>query len=100
MSDTDFNRNPYINLNLVDSGVYILVSLHHLSQYPSNNYGLTTQNLVFLDSLSKKANVIFVLMGNPYVLNYIPFNDRFSAIMVAYHPVAPAEKRLHKPCVI
>jgi beta-glucosidase-like glycosyl hydrolase/CubicO group peptidase (beta-lactamase class C family) len=92
MSDTDFNRNPYINLNLVDSGAYILVSLHHLSQYPSNNYGLTTQNLVFLDSLSKKANVIFVLMGNPYVLNYIPFNDRFSAIMVAYHPVAPAEK--------
>jgi len=38
--------------------------------------------------------VILVIMNNPYCLNYIPFTDRFAAIVVGYHPVSVAEKEV------
>lgn len=85
-------KNKFSFINLCDSGEMILVSLHNTTQNPLNNYGLTQETLTYLDSLSKKNKLIFVLMGNPYILDYIPFKNRFSVILVAYHPLAVTEK--------
>jgi CubicO group peptidase (beta-lactamase class C family) len=76
----------------VQDADYVLVSLHGLSQYPKNQYNLEQTTLSFLDSLTKVKPVILVLMGNPYVLEYFPFCDRFAAILVAYHPLETTEK--------
>ncbi len=92
ISQKKLGKNDFNISNVCDSGEIVLVSLHTVNQYPKNDYGLTREVLSFLDTLSKRATVIFVLMGNPYVLDYIPFNDRFSTILIAYHPVAVAEK--------
>lgn len=86
------NLNDEFFYNKIDTHKYILVSLHTTSQSPLNNYGLSTRTVDFLDSLSKRSKILFLLMGNPYVLNYIPFTERFSSIVVAYHPVSVAEK--------
>lgn len=91
--DTDLiNLDNDILSHKIDTNKYILVSLHTTTQSTLNNYGLSTQTVAFLDSLSKRSKILFLLMGNPYVLNHIPFNERFSSIVVAYHPVSVAEK--------
>ncbi|MDD4210582.1 MAG: glycoside hydrolase family 3 N-terminal domain-containing protein, partial [Bacteroidales bacterium] len=92
ISNSDLVRNQNELLNYRDSGGFVIVSLHNTSQYPKNNYGLTTEAISFLDTLSKKSKIIFLVMGNPYLLDNIPFTDRFAAIIIAYHPVPQAEK--------
>jgi CubicO group peptidase (beta-lactamase class C family) len=89
-SDLINKQNELLNYN--NTGEYVIVSLHNTSQYPKNNYGLTSETVTFLDTLSKKDKIIFLLMGNPYLLDNIPFTDRFAAVIIAYHPVPQAEK--------
>jgi CubicO group peptidase (beta-lactamase class C family) len=71
---------------------YVLVSIHTMSQVPKNRYNIEKETIAFLDSLTKIKRVILVMMGNPYGLEYFPFAERFSAILIAYHPLETAEK--------
>ncbi len=92
ITQNDLQKNTINIQNIIDSGKVVLVSLHNISQYPARNYGLTKETILFLDSLSKRNKVIFVLMGNPYILDYLSFSTNFSAVLVAYHATNVAEK--------
>jgi beta-glucosidase-like glycosyl hydrolase/CubicO group peptidase (beta-lactamase class C family) len=91
------NNNTATLFNRVKDADYVIVSLHNTSQYAKNQYGLSQKTIQFLDTLTKMGKeVILVIMNNPYCLNYIPFSDRFSSIILAYHPGAEAEEAVAK----
>jgi beta-glucosidase-like glycosyl hydrolase/CubicO group peptidase (beta-lactamase class C family) len=47
-----------------------IVAVHNMSFYPSGgDYGLDAQQMSFLKSLESKPNVIYVILGNAYLLN-------------------------------
>ncbi len=75
---------------------YVIVSLHGTSQYSRNNYGLSNSTIQFLDSLTKTKEVILVVMSNAYCLELLSFTERFSAIILGYHPIAIAEEAIGK----
>ena len=96
-SKESFTTNTTFYLYAVKDADYVIVSLHNTSQYAKNQYGLADKTIQFLDTLTKmKENVILVIMNNPYCLNYIPFTDRFAAIIIGYHPVSIAEEAVGK----
>lgn len=46
-----------------------IVAIHNLTFYPSGgDYGLDAQQMSFLKNIQKKKNVLYVLMGNAYLL--------------------------------
>lgn len=46
-----------------------IVAVHNLSFYPSGgDYGLDAQQMNFLSDVSSKPNVLFVILGNPYLM--------------------------------
>ena len=92
-SKESFTNNTTPFLNAAKDADYVIVSLHNITQYARNQYGLEPKTIQFLDTLTKmKQNIILVIMGNPYCLNFIPFTDRFAAIIIGYHPVSVAEE--------
>jgi beta-glucosidase-like glycosyl hydrolase/CubicO group peptidase (beta-lactamase class C family) len=93
---TDFKENTAATFSKVKDADYVIVSLHGTSQYSRNNYGLTNSTIQFLDSLTKIKEVILVVMSNAYCLELIPFTERFSAIVLGYHPVDIAEEAIGK----
>ena len=92
VSKTGFANETSKLFESVYDADYVIVSMHDLTQVPRNQYNIEKETLLFLDSLTKSKQVILVLMGNPYVLEYMPFSGRFSAILVGYHPLETAEK--------
>ena len=92
VSKTNFVNDSTNMFEAVQDADYVMVSMHGTSQVPKNRYNLEQESILFLDSLTKIKEVILVLMGNPYVLEHIPFSHRFSAILVAYHPLETTEK--------
>ncbi len=59
----------------------VIVGVHSLSFYPSNNYGLDEEQLKFINAAGGKNNVIIAVMGNPYALKYM---CHAKELMVAY----------------
>jgi len=51
----------------------VVVGIHDLALYPGRNgsYGLDPAQISLLQQLSQKKNVIFAIMGNPYLLKHI-----------------------------
>jgi len=81
------NRNPTLMFNWMPKGSsaatakklfqsmeetdVTIVAIHNMSFYPSGgNYGLDAQQVSFLKSLEEKSNVLYVLMGNPYLMKH------------------------------
>jgi beta-glucosidase-like glycosyl hydrolase/CubicO group peptidase (beta-lactamase class C family) len=97
-SNENFTANNNAYFQSIKDADYVVVSLHNTSQYSRNQYGLSPKTVSFLDSLTKTTGkeVILVIMGNPYCLDYIPFTDRFASIIVAYHSVDMAEEAVGK----
>jgi beta-glucosidase-like glycosyl hydrolase/CubicO group peptidase (beta-lactamase class C family) len=96
-SKENFTNNNSFFLNIAKEADYVIVSLHDLSQYTRNQHGLKQKTIEFLDTLTKiNENVILVIMGNPYCLNFIPFTARFASIIIGYHPVNIAEEIVGK----
>lgn len=59
-----------ISRSIISSDVAI-VAIHNLNFYPSGgNYGLDAQQIAFLKDCASKKNVLFVLMGNPYLTKH------------------------------
>ncbi len=65
----------------------LIVSIQNTSQWPAKHYGITPEELHFIDNLNFNGNLVLVVFGNPYLLN--EFNnrelDRFDAIVMAYN---------------
>ena len=61
----------------------ILLALYPPQIKPTNNFGLSAEELESINTLIKTKNVVLYLFGNPYVLNHIDFKN-IKAIVVVY----------------
>ena len=59
----------------------VVISSHDMSWYARNNYGFTEAEITFINDLSKRTEVIYVLFGTPYALKW--FED-VPTVLVAY----------------
>ncbi|MFK7934742.1 MAG: glycoside hydrolase family 3 N-terminal domain-containing protein [Saprospiraceae bacterium] len=59
----------------------VIVSLHDMSQYPSKKFGITEETKDLLRQLNSNHEVILVVFGNPYALQYF---DAYKTVLVAY----------------
>ncbi len=61
----------------------ILLALFPPQIKPTNNFGFSEEELIFINELIQTKNVVLYLFGNPYVLNHIDF-EKTKAVVVAY----------------
>lgn len=59
----------------------VIVSLHDMSSYASRDYGLTATTKSFIEALNEKTDVILVVFGTPYSLQYF---DEVDWVLEAY----------------
>ena len=59
----------------------IVIGIHNLNFTPGNNYGLSDEAITFIQQASCKPNVILVLMGNAYAMQYFCGSP---SVMVTY----------------
>lgn len=86
------NLEAYYNLDNYNNGALstleqnlskkdlVIIGLHGVSWWPSKRYGLTENQVDFVNSLSKKTNVVLVMFGTPYATKFF---DRSASIIVA-----------------
>ncbi|MCC6447360.1 MAG: serine hydrolase [Chitinophagaceae bacterium] len=55
-------------LNKIDKQTKLIIGVHNMSGYPTNNFGLDSLEISMVNSLSKQFNSITILFGNPYAL--------------------------------
>lgn len=65
----------------------VIVSLHGMSSFASQGYGLSKSALDFLETLSRRTQVVLVVFGTPYSLRHFDYID---PVLVAYEddPIA------------
>lgn len=59
----------------------VLISLHGLSQFPRNNYGLSSTLIDFIHLLGLEEKAVLTIFGNPYLLKSF---DRLDQVVMAY----------------
>ena len=59
----------------------VVVSLHDMSSFARKDFGITTDQLAFIQALNEVTEVILVVFGNPYSL--VKF-DNIGSVLVAY----------------
>lgn len=59
----------------------IVIAYHDLSQNEKSNFGLSSQQINFINSISSKRNITHVWFGNPYALKYFQNSNN---IIIAY----------------
>ncbi len=75
---TDACQNLLANANDHDA---VIVGIHNVSFTPGNNYGLSEEALTLIKQASCKTNVMLVLMGNAYAMQYFCGSP---SVMVTY----------------
>ena len=81
-SGTDFLKEAlvkkYSNLNIVNNASInqfdaVVVAIHSYATYPGkgSTYGLSTTQLDLIKTLSTKKNVIIIVLGNAYLMQYL-----------------------------
>ena len=58
----------------------VLISLHDMSSYARQNFGISQSSIDLIEKLNQKTKVILVLFGSPYSLKYF---DRIGHVLVA-----------------
>ncbi len=83
ISDTERNRL----LQTLGKKELVLVSLHNMSSFAAQGYGLSKSALDFLQALNRRTKVVLVVFGTPYSLVHF---DAFDPVLVAYEddPIA------------
>ncbi|MFW5760545.1 MAG: glycoside hydrolase family 3 N-terminal domain-containing protein [Cyclobacteriaceae bacterium] len=93
-------KHYFINKNSSDPKVYsnlkntlsaydhVIVGIHDVSKFPRNNYQINKNDVLFLKSLKELTNVVVVVFGNPYTLDY--FKD-FNHLVCAYEDETTAQ---------
>ncbi|WNB17401.1 glycoside hydrolase family 3 N-terminal domain-containing protein [Marivirga arenosa] len=59
----------------------VVVGLHNMNNSPSKRFGLKSEDLLFLQNLSEKSNVIITVFGNAYSLKYL---QNFEQVLLMY----------------
>src|SRR6185437_1728142 len=59
----------------------VVIAVHNLNFTPGSNYGLSPEAINFLQQAGCKSNVMVVLMGNAYAMQYFCGS---SSVMVGY----------------
>ncbi|NHF61130.1 glycoside hydrolase family 3 protein [Flavobacteriaceae bacterium TP-CH-4] len=92
-SDNQFFKTIYENkkfeylpisedvLNMPENNV--LMALFPPQVKPANHFGLSQEELLWINSLLRSKNVVLYLFGNPYVLNHIESTNA-KAVVMAY----------------
>jgi hypothetical protein len=62
----------------------IIAGIHHTNSRPDKNFGITQNEISFLEKLSFKKQVILDLFATPYALNYFHHPEFFKSILVSY----------------
>ncbi|RMG77513.1 MAG: hypothetical protein D6707_11045 [Bacteroidetes bacterium] len=62
----------------------VLVGIHHTSQSPRKNFGITKEEIDLLNTLKKQTKTIVSVFGNPYILGRFRGIETTEAILVAY----------------
>lgn len=78
--DASLNDFNFLQKNLENYNT-IIVGLHDMTRNESKNFSISLQTRDFLSHLSKRANVVLVVFGNPYSLRNF---DNLAPIVVAY----------------
>jgi beta-N-acetylhexosaminidase len=66
----------------------VIVSLHNMSSFAAQGYGLSKSALDLLDALNRRTKVVLVIFGTPYSLTHF---DAFDPVLVAYEEDAMAQ---------
>lgn len=59
----------------------VVVGVHHLTNSPSKRFGLSAEDILFLNNLAVETNVVLVVFGNAYSLKYL---QDFEHILLMY----------------
>ncbi len=76
-------------LNNIDKYDATIIAIHNLNFTPGNNYGLNDAALSFLEQAGCRNNVMVVLLGNAYAMQYM---CGVNSMMVAYEDDTLTEK--------
>ena len=69
--------------NMINEAGNILLALFPPQVKPTNRFGFSKEELLFINELIHTKNVVLYLFGNPYVLNLIDF-EKTKAVVIAY----------------
>jgi len=67
---------------LKNAGV-VLVAAHLTNMRPARNYGLTSEYISLIESMSKRENAVLLWLGNPYGLDKINWSE-YKAVLCGY----------------
>ncbi|MEO5642730.1 MAG: glycoside hydrolase family 3 N-terminal domain-containing protein [Bacteroidia bacterium] len=63
----------------------VILSLHKISQKPTNNFGIGEMDLKMIDALQKMGKkIVLDIFGPPYSLNAITGADKCDAVLMSY----------------
>jgi beta-N-acetylhexosaminidase len=80
------DKNPSLrqfDIILDDYNLFI-VSIHNTDIRVSKNYGIPSETIAFIDSLSEKCNVILDLFANPYALTRFKNLNKLSGLIISF----------------
>ncbi|MBI3511931.1 MAG: serine hydrolase [Bacteroidetes bacterium] len=63
----------------------IILSLHRISQKPTDNFGIAAIDVKMIDTLQKMGKrVVLDVFGPPYALNFLPGAEKCDAVILSY----------------
>jgi beta-glucosidase-like glycosyl hydrolase/CubicO group peptidase (beta-lactamase class C family) len=80
------DKNPSMSqLDItLDNYNLVIVSIHNTDLRVSKNYGISSETVSFIDSLSEKHNVILDLFANPYALAAFSNLKKLTGLIISY----------------
>lgn len=79
-----YNKDTLISLSSKLRGYkQVVIAQNNCDNRPQNGYGLDENEQSFIDSLSTKAELVYLYFGNPYALQKIDIANK-AAVVVAY----------------
>lgn len=80
-SQQSLNARSRHLMDQLSSADQVIISLHRMGRFLSNNYGLEKSTIDFINELSEKTEVVLVVFGSPYSLQFF---DEVKTVLVAY----------------
>ncbi len=86
VDEISVDKNPSLSqLDIIlDKYNLVIVSVHNTDIRVSKNYGISSETISFIDSLSEKYNVILDLFANPYALAGFRNLKKLTGLIVSY----------------
>ncbi|HRS54635.1 MAG TPA: glycoside hydrolase family 3 protein, partial [Bacteroidales bacterium] len=69
----------------------IIIGLHNTNDKTSENYGITNEQISFINNLKKNKKIILDIFANPYSLSLFKDTSSIEAIIVSYENINYAE---------